>query len=161
MAGGLALLRTRAPGGSARKHLAQVRAAADADAVADACAAVGVGGVTSTPAAPSGTRLAPSPIRHAERKPLPRARQAEVIGHRGAGRLAPPNTVAAFMRARALKLDGFATDICFTKDLQFVITSGERGGAPVALGGCSQRRWAPFTFTSMRRVASPPATRPQ
>ena len=49
----------------------------------------------------------------------------EVVGHRGAGKLAPFNTTAAFSKARQMGLDASETDVWVTSDLRFVICHDE------------------------------------
>lgn len=46
---------------------------------------------------------------------------AKIIAHRGANKVAPQNTVAAFKRAREMKCDGFECDVHMTKDGYAVI----------------------------------------
>ena len=44
-----------------------------------------------------------------------------VIAHRGANKLAPQNTIHAFMKAAELKSDGVETDVHVTKDGELVL----------------------------------------
>ena len=44
-----------------------------------------------------------------------------VIAHRGANKLAPQNTIHAFLKAAELKSDGVETDVHVTKDGELVL----------------------------------------
>jgi glycerophosphoryl diester phosphodiesterase len=62
--------------------------------------------------------------------PLP---ETWVIGHRGAARVAPENTIASFERALELGADGIETDICVTRDGHFVLWHDANPAGKVAL----------------------------
>ena len=54
-------------------------------------------------------------------RPVRADHPAWVIGHRGAAREAPENTIESFARAAELGADGIETDICVTSDGRFVL----------------------------------------
>lgn len=56
-----------------------------------------------------------------------------VIGHRGAGRFAPENTLASFEKALDLGADGIETDVCVTRDGCFVLWHDAEPSESVAL----------------------------
>jgi glycerophosphoryl diester phosphodiesterase len=56
-----------------------------------------------------------------------------VIGHRGAARHAPENTIASFGRALELGADGIETDVCVTRDGCFVLWHDAAPSESVAL----------------------------
>ncbi|MGZ5426295.1 MAG: glycerophosphodiester phosphodiesterase [Thermoanaerobaculia bacterium] len=56
-----------------------------------------------------------------------------VIGHRGAARHAPENTLASFKKALDLGADGIETDVCVTRDGCFVLWHDAEPSESVAL----------------------------
>jgi glycerophosphoryl diester phosphodiesterase len=52
---------------------------------------------------------------------LKRQQELQVIGHRGAAGLAPENTLAAFRKALALRVDGLEMDVLLTADGEVVV----------------------------------------
>ncbi|HSB64312.1 MAG TPA: glycerophosphodiester phosphodiesterase [Thermoanaerobaculia bacterium] len=56
-----------------------------------------------------------------------------VIGHRGAARQAPENTLASFRKALDLGADGIETDVCVTQDGCFVLWHDAEPSESVAL----------------------------
>jgi len=56
-----------------------------------------------------------------------------VIGHRGAARHAPENTLASFRKALDLGADGIETDVCVTRDGCFVLWHDAEPSESVAL----------------------------
>ncbi|MEO8586313.1 MAG: glycerophosphodiester phosphodiesterase, partial [Acidobacteriota bacterium] len=56
-----------------------------------------------------------------------------VIGHRGAARHAPENTLASFRKALDLGADGIETDVCVTRDGCFVLWHDATPAGSVAL----------------------------
>ncbi|MEO8430038.1 MAG: glycerophosphodiester phosphodiesterase family protein [Acidobacteriota bacterium] len=67
----------------------------------------------------------------------PRGRAAAhptwVIGHRGAARIAPENTIESYGRAVQLGADAIEADICVTKDGHFVVWHDADPGGEIAL----------------------------
>src|SRR5687768_11383252 len=68
----------------------------------------------------------------------PRRRRAarerfHIIGHRGAGKLAPENTTWAFEAAIAEGANAIETDVCVTSDDRVVLWHDSDPNAPVAL----------------------------
>ncbi len=66
-------------------------------------------------------------------KPDGPGRRPLVIGHRGAPRDAPENTLASFRRALDLGADAVETDVCATRDSRFVLWHDDDPGGAVAL----------------------------
>ncbi|MEO8349455.1 MAG: glycerophosphodiester phosphodiesterase family protein [Acidobacteriota bacterium] len=62
-------------------------------------------------------------VRGLGRRPVPRGPRDEVfvVGHRGAPRHAPENTVESFAKAIELGADAIETDVCVTRDGRFVL----------------------------------------
>jgi glycerophosphoryl diester phosphodiesterase len=69
------------------------------------------------------------------RRPAPRGRRSvvHVVGHRGAPRDAPENTVPSFARAVEQGADAIEADVCATKDGRFVLWHDCRPDDKVAL----------------------------
>lgn len=70
------------------------------------------------------------------RRALPARRAAGrvwVIGHRGAARFAPENTLASFEKALEIGADAIETDVCVTRDGCFVLWHDAEPSAGVAL----------------------------
>jgi glycerophosphoryl diester phosphodiesterase len=59
--------------------------------------------------------------------------ETSVIGHRGAARVAPENTIASFERALEIGADGIETDICVTRDGHFILWHDANPAANIAL----------------------------
>jgi glycerophosphoryl diester phosphodiesterase len=68
-----------------------------------------------------------------------------VIGHRGAAREAPENTIESFARAAELGADGIETDICVTSDGRFVLWHDADPGGQVALARQAGREELAYT----------------
>ena len=68
-----------------------------------------------------------------------------VIGHRGAAREAPENTIESFSRAAELGADGIETDICATSDGRFVLWHDADPGGEIALARQAGREELAFT----------------
>jgi glycerophosphoryl diester phosphodiesterase len=64
---------------------------------------------------------------------------AWVIAHRGAARVEPENTIAAFARAMELGANAIEADVCVTKDGHFVVWHDADPGGAVALARQSGR----------------------
>jgi len=60
-------------------------------------------------------------------------RPIRVIGHRGAAKLRPENTLLSFASALDLGADAVETDVCVTKDGHFVLWHDNEPGDPVSL----------------------------
>ena len=58
---------------------------------------------------------------HPRLPPAVRRRRCLVVGHRGAARLEPENTIASFRRAVTLGADAIETDLSFTADGRFAL----------------------------------------
>jgi glycerophosphoryl diester phosphodiesterase len=71
----------------------------------------------------AGTRVAPPG----------RPRRTSVVGHRGAPRDQPENTIPSFAYAIEQGADAVETDICVTKDDRFVLWHDNRPGDSVSL----------------------------
>lgn len=76
---------------------------------------------------------------------MPARHPAWVIGHRGAARVAPENTIEAYGRAIALGADGVEADVCVTKDGHFVIWHDAGQEGQVALARQSGREELAYT----------------
>ncbi len=61
------------------------------------------------------------------------ARTPRVVGHRGAARHLPENTLPAFRRAIELGADGLEADVCLTRDGVWVVWHDNEPGDPVSL----------------------------
>ncbi len=68
-----------------------------------------------------------------------------VIGHRGAAREAPENTIESFSRAAELGADGIETDICATSDGRFILWHDADPGGQIALARQAGREELAFT----------------
>lgn len=68
-----------------------------------------------------------------------------VIGHRGAARVAPENTIESYGRAVELGADGVEADICVTRDGHFVVWHDADPGENVALARQAGREELAFT----------------
>jgi glycerophosphoryl diester phosphodiesterase len=86
-------------------------------------------------------------------------RATHVVGHRGAAREAPENTVASFARAVALGADGVEADVCRTRDGHFVVwhdnEPGDRASLARGVGGESyayQANWPSLLDPKRRPV---------
>lgn len=90
--------------------------------------------------AAAGLFLPPRPLR-----PIRADHPVWVIGHRGAAREAPENTIASFARAAELGADGVETDICVTSDGHFVLWHDADPGGEVALARQAGREELAFT----------------
>ena len=96
-------------------------------------------------------------VRGLLRRPPPSSvdRRAFVIGHRGARRVAPENTVESFEKAIVLGADAVEADVCVTRDGRFVLwhdsRPGEKGaifrGVKAATDHYSRRAFARTTGT--------------
>lgn len=60
-------------------------------------------------------------------------RPVRVVGHRGAARKLPENTVPAFRRAMELGADAVETDLCRTRDGAWILWHDNQPGDPVSL----------------------------
>ena len=70
-----------------------------------------------------------------------------MIGHRGAARPAPENTLASFRKALDLEADAIETDVCVTRDGCFVLWHDAEPSESVALVrqlGAGRRTWGDF-----------------
>jgi glycerophosphoryl diester phosphodiesterase len=72
-------------------------------------------------------------------------RACRVVGHRGAARVAPENTIESFRRALDLGADAIETDICVTKDGVFLLWHDADPSETVALARASGRELLAFT----------------
>lgn len=72
-------------------------------------------------------------------------RRCRVIGHRGAARVAPENTIRSFRRALDLGADGIETDICVTRDGRFVLWHDADPSEAIALARASGRECLAYT----------------
>ena len=68
-----------------------------------------------------------------------------VIGHRGAAREEPENTIQSFARAADLGADGIETDICVTSDGRFILWHDADPGGEIALARQAGREELAFT----------------
>ena len=98
-----------------------------------------------------------SPARPLRRMPV--EHPAWVIGHRGAAREKPENTIESFARAAELGADGIETDICVTSDGRFVLWHDADPGGDIALARQAGREELAFT-PDVPSIGSPwrPAT---
>jgi glycerophosphoryl diester phosphodiesterase len=83
-------------------------------------------------------------------KPLPvpapaGSRVCRVIGHRGAARVAPENTLDSFRCALDLGADAIETDVCVTRDGRFLLWHDADPSETVALARASGRELLAFT----------------
>ncbi len=74
-------------------------------------------------------------VRGVARRPVPRAPKdvVSVVGHRGAPKSAPENTIESYTKAIALGADAIEADVCGTKDGRFVLWHDCRPDDKVAL----------------------------
>lgn len=74
-------------------------------------------------------------VRGLARRPVPRApkESVAVVGHRGAPKFSPENTIESFTRAIALGADAVEADVCVTRDGQFVLWHDCRPDDKVAM----------------------------
>src|SRR5436190_183153 len=82
----------------------------------------------------------PRPLRK-----IPAEHPVWVIGHRGAAREKPENTIESFARAVDLGADGIETDICVTSDGRFILWHDADPGGDVALARQAGREELAFT----------------
>jgi glycerophosphoryl diester phosphodiesterase len=68
-----------------------------------------------------------------------------VIGHRGAAREKPENTIESFARAAELGADGIETDICVTADGRFILWHDADPAGQIALARQAGREELAFT----------------
>ncbi|MDQ6891832.1 MAG: hypothetical protein M3167_04045 [Acidobacteriota bacterium] len=90
--------------------------------------------------AAAGLFSSPRPI-----KPVRADHPVWVIGHRGAAREAPENTIESFARAAELGANGIETDICATSDGRFILWHDADPGGAIALARQAGREELAFT----------------
>ena len=89
-----------------------------------------------------------------------RRRSVSVVGHRGAPRIAPENTIASFRAAIAAGADAIETDVCVTRDGRFVLWHDASPSQTIAFARQTGREGllyepdVPLLFSRLRRPVS-------